>query len=159
MKITLALSALVALAATAVSAAPSASIASVLPAAPLSAVPSNTTLSARADCLSITLYYSRKAFKDGEENPESDTHSFELQVADRYRLKMPFKTNTSSKSKDWRETRKSSDGLWKVNHNGDQRKYITLTTKGKTYRWDKWNYFDMPDGIRRWHYWHCIDWY
>ncbi|KAF9911511.1 hypothetical protein EC991_003313 [Linnemannia zychae] len=154
MKITFAFSTLVALAATAASAAPS------TPATPHTAAAVNSTLSARADCIPITLAYWRKSHTPGQENPVSDTHKFELTVLNRYRQELPYKTTTGKKSNGWRETRKSPDGLWKVNHSGDQQRYVILTAKNKEYRWEKFNYGDViSNDLRRWDYWQCIEWY
>ncbi|KAF9911512.1 hypothetical protein EC991_003314 [Linnemannia zychae] len=160
MKFSFAFSALVALAATAASAAPNTPAAPNAPAAPHAAAAANSTLSARADCIPITLAYWRKSHTPGQENPVSDTHQFELTVLNRYSLILPFKTTTSTEKKGWRETRKSPDGLWKVNHAGDQQRYVILTAKKKEYRWEKFNYGNvLSNDLRRWDYWQCIDWY
>ncbi|KAG0277578.1 hypothetical protein BGZ95_005713 [Linnemannia exigua] len=143
MKFTFGLSALVVLAANATSAAPS-----------------NSTLIPRADCISISLFwhrnYSPPSYKKDAVN---DGHAFNLVVAGgRYNEWVPYRPTTGKKSNGYKETRKSNDGLWSVEHTDYESQPITLTAKGKKYPFKSVNRGATGDKSQWFEYFHCIEW-
>ncbi|KAF9911490.1 hypothetical protein EC991_003292 [Linnemannia zychae] len=142
MKIALALSALVAFAATAVSAAPA-----------------NPTLSLspRADCRAITLTR-RRLSPNIREDDSLDPYSFELTVAGKYNHIMKYSSSSGKSSNNYKETRKSDDGLWSVTHTSKNEGPVTLRVKGKDYAFNKYNTGKSETRLFQTDYYHCVDW-
>ncbi|KAF9136038.1 hypothetical protein BGW39_008001 [Mortierella sp. 14UC] len=140
MKIALALSALVAFAATAVSAAPI-----------------DPKLSPRADCRSITLVR-RRLSPNISENNSLDPYSFELTVAGKYNHIMKYISTSGKSSNNYKETRKSEDGLWSVTHTSKNEGPITLRVKGKDYEFSKYSTGKSETRLYQTEYYHCVEW-
>ncbi|KAG0268231.1 hypothetical protein BGZ95_002546 [Linnemannia exigua] len=145
MKITLTLLALVVMATTAVS-----------------ATPVNSTISIRAaPCTSITLNWRRDLrYTFLNPDPVNDLHSFQLTVRERYYDDMPRRPTAGTKKNNYRETRKSSDGLWSVEHddNSDFYGVITLIAKKQKFVFRQANsaWGDKNTIINS--YWQCVNW-
>ncbi|KAK3845605.1 MAG: hypothetical protein J3R72DRAFT_436186 [Linnemannia gamsii] len=141
MKITFTLSALVALAVTVVSAAPI-----------------DSKLSARADCRPITLVRRRLSPKIREDD-SLDPYSFELTVADgKYNHIMKYHSTSGKSNDNYKETRKSDDGLWSVTHTSHNDGPVTLRVKGKDYQFKKYNTGTSDKRFFESAYYHCVEW-
>ncbi|KAG0277576.1 hypothetical protein BGZ95_005711 [Linnemannia exigua] len=140
MKITFALSALLAMAATAVSASPT-----------------DVTLSPRAACTDISLFWKRLS-PNNRNDPVIDLHAFELVVAGKYQKSIPFQTTSGNAKDNYKETRKSDDGLWTVTHTDRNEGPVTLKAKGKEYRFNRYNRGKSELRLMTFEYFHCIEW-
>ncbi|KAF9136039.1 hypothetical protein BGW39_008002 [Mortierella sp. 14UC] len=140
MKITFALSALLAMTATAASTAPT-----------------NATLSPRAACTDISLFWKRLS-PNNINNPVIDLHAFELVVAGKYQNSIDFQKTSGKSSDNYKETRKSNDGLWSVTHTDKNEGPVTLKAKGKEYRFKKYNRGKSELRLMTFEYFHCIEW-
>ncbi|KAF9136041.1 hypothetical protein BGW39_008004 [Mortierella sp. 14UC] len=91
-------------------------------------------------------------------DPRKDKHEFQLIVHDRYNQTLPPKATSGKKKNKYRETRKSSDKIWTIQHADRLKDGITLRAKGLRFRFTHTNFAESAVDHWTFHFWECIKW-